>query len=324
VWIHDGPARAYPEELVYDEHDCTAALRRGKNRIEVIVRYFGCGTFHQIPRQGGLRASLQLVEGTVIGTDASWESAPLPGWRRWTPKISIQMEPVEEYDARLADKLDWRPSVELARPGVALSPRGTGLLTRVPRRPVGPPHAMVTATVRPQEVVPVTRIAHPGVVEANHHTSRPVVLGAVLEVRRGGTFDFSGGLWAVAINGRAVQPGRIKLRAGRHTALFFCTAFYGHEKDVPFPWRHLPGAAWGPWAVAVAGDFLHGGNDIRWMAFPDPKLRALEARWQRWIRRNSGAWRRPDQVLSLPAERNPAALPQPRIASVWWMGNWTS
>ncbi|MEX1110934.1 MAG: hypothetical protein WEB31_03960, partial [Chthoniobacterales bacterium] len=45
VWIHDGPARAYPEELVYDEHDCTAELRRGKNRIEVIVRYFGCGTF---------------------------------------------------------------------------------------------------------------------------------------------------------------------------------------------------------------------------------------------------------------------------------------
>jgi hypothetical protein len=71
VWIHDGPARAYPEEMVYDEHDCTAALRRGKNRIEVIVRYFGCGTFHQIPREGGLRAALQLEDGTVIGTDAS-------------------------------------------------------------------------------------------------------------------------------------------------------------------------------------------------------------------------------------------------------------
>ena len=304
VWIHDGPARAYPEELVYDEHDCTAALRRGKNRIEVIVRYFGCGTFHQIPCQGGLRAALQLKDETVIGTDASWQSAPLPGWRRWTPKISIQMEPVEEYDARLADKLDWRPSVELARPGVALSPRGTGLLTRVPRRPVGPPQAMVTATVRPQEVVPVTRIAHPGVVEANHYTSRPVVLGAVLEVRRAGTYDFSGGPWAVAIDGRAVRPGPVKLRGGRHTVLFFCTAlFYGHEKDVPFPRRHWPGAMWGPWMVAVAPDFLFLGNDVSWMSFPDKKARALEVLWQRWIRRHSGAWQRPDQALSLPAEK---------------------
>jgi alpha-L-rhamnosidase len=302
VWIHDGPARAYPEELVYDEHDCTAALRRGKNRIEVIVRYFGCGTFHQIPRQGGLRAALQLEDGTVIGTDASWQAAPSPAWRRWTPKISIQMEPVEEYDARLADHLECRPSVELARPGVTLSPRGTGLLTRVPRRPVGSPQAVVTAAVRPREVVPVTRLAHPGVVEANHYTSRPVVLGAVLEVRRGGTYDFSGGPWAVAIDGRAVKPGRVKLRAGRHTVLFFCTAFYGHDKDVAFPWRHLPGATWGPWTVAVAGDFLFRGNDLRWMAFPDREARALEARWQRLIQRQSRAWKQPEQAWPWPAD----------------------
>lgn len=94
VWIHDGPARAYPEELVYDEHDCTSALIRGKNRIEVIVRYFGCGTFHQIPCQGALRAALWIGEGTVVGTDASWQAAPCrPGgggrrkspskWNRW-------------------------------------------------------------------------------------------------------------------------------------------------------------------------------------------------------------------------------------------------
>jgi alpha-L-rhamnosidase len=301
VWIHDGPGRAYPEELVYDEHDGTAALAAGKNRIEVIVRYFGCGTFHQIPRQGGLRAALQLGDGTVIGTGASWQAAPLRAWRRWVPKISIQMEPVEEYDARLADDVDWRPAVESGRTGVTLSPRRTPSLTRVPRRPVGSPQAVATVAVRPHVVVPVTRIAHPGVVEANHYTSRPVVLGAVLEVGRSRTYDFSGGPWAVAVDGHAVPRSRVKLRTGRHTLLFFCTAFYGHEKEVPFPWKQMPGATWGPWTAVVAEDLVFRGNDIRWMAFPDKKARALEARWRRWIRRHSTAWPQPDQPLRLPA-----------------------
>jgi alpha-L-rhamnosidase len=301
VWIHDGPARAYPEELVYDEHDCTAALVRGKNRIEVIVRFFGCGTFHQIPCQGGLRAALQLGDGTVIGTDASWQAAPSAAWRRWTPKISIQMEPVEEYDARSADDLVWSPAVELARPGVALSPRGTGLLTRVPRRPVGPPQAVVTAAVRPQEVVPVTRIAHPGVVEANFHTSRPVMLGAVLDVRRRRVFDFSGSAWTVAVDGRLPEGGRATLDPGKHTVLFFCASFYGHQKDLPFPWLHPSGAKWGQWTVAVVESLLYRGNDIRWMAFRSEQAHAVEVRWKRWVRRHAGSWKRADDPLRLPA-----------------------
>ena len=55
-WVHDGPARAYPDHGQYDIHDISALLQNGTNTIEVIVRYFGIGTFHQIPQQGGLRA----------------------------------------------------------------------------------------------------------------------------------------------------------------------------------------------------------------------------------------------------------------------------
>jgi alpha-L-rhamnosidase len=29
-WVHDGPARAYPNHFQYDEHDISAVLKKGK------------------------------------------------------------------------------------------------------------------------------------------------------------------------------------------------------------------------------------------------------------------------------------------------------
>ena len=49
-WIHDGPARAYPDHFQYDEHDISTTLKPGKNTIELIARYFGIGTFQQMPQ----------------------------------------------------------------------------------------------------------------------------------------------------------------------------------------------------------------------------------------------------------------------------------
>jgi alpha-L-rhamnosidase len=307
-WIHDGPARAYPAHFQYDEHDLSGLLKAGKNRIEVIARYFGCGTFHQIPQQAGLRAELHTKD-TVIGTDSSWLAAPSKAWKQWTPKISIQMEPVEEYDARLEKVLDWQPAVEVKRPG-SLTPRNTGLLTRIPRRPQLRSATLVKRSAS-QFAVPVTQIAHPDLVEANGYTSRPVILGAVLSVRTKQTFDFSSKEWKTAVAGRRLKSGKVTLNPGRHTVLFFCTSFYGHNKELVFPWLNLPGAAWSGWTAAVAGEFLFRDNDRRWFSFEHKEAKAVQDGWNLWILAQAGKWKNPGTPFPLPAQQT--GLPENRI-----------
>ena len=53
-WVNDGPGKAYPQHWTYDVYDVSELLVSGSNQIEVLVRYYGIGTFHQIPQQAGL------------------------------------------------------------------------------------------------------------------------------------------------------------------------------------------------------------------------------------------------------------------------------
>ena len=103
-WVNDGPCRSWPEHFQYDVLDLTPHIREGANTIEATVRYFGCGTFHQLPEQAGFLAQLniKLNDGSTqtIATDETWEVAEAPAWVRDTPKQSIQMGPFEVYDAR--------------------------------------------------------------------------------------------------------------------------------------------------------------------------------------------------------------------------------
>ena len=279
TWIHDGPARAYPDHFQYDEHDISAVLRKGVNRIEVIARYFGVGTFHQIPQAAGLRAALQ-VDGVVIGTDSSWQAAPSKAWKQWTPKISIQMEAVEEYDARLEDDHDWQPAVEVARPG-RLARRNTQLLTKLPRQPNGEPTVTYVKKSEPHWCVPVTQLAHDETIEANFYTSRPVALGATLTVRKKQQFDFSSEEWKVCVNGRLLKTGKVTLAPGKHAVQFFCVSFYGHNKELAFPFLNLSG--WGEWTVLVSEKHLFRDNDIRWFSFEHKEAKKVEQRWLKAI-----------------------------------------
>ena len=292
-WVHDGPGRAYPDHFQYDTHEVGGLLKAGKNRIEVIARYFGCGTFHQIPQQAGFRAELHTKD-TVLGTDSSWLAAPSKAWKQWAPKISIQMEPVEEYDARLEKVLDWQPAVTVPRSG-KLSPRNTPLLTKTPRRPKDPPTLAHVKKSAPHWCVPVTQLAHGETIEANFYTSRPVIIGSVLTVRKKQPFDFSSTLWKVAINGRLLKTGNVTLAAGKHTVLFFCTSFYGHNKDLAFPWRNLQG--WGKWNVAVVEQFLFRDNDMRWFSFEHKEARKVEEQWNAFIQNNSTVWKNATDVF---------------------------
>ena len=277
TWLNDGPARAYPKHRQYDEFDVSSALKTGKNRIGVIVRYFGCGTFRQIPQAGGLCAELRLGK-TVIGTDSSWLAASSNAWRQWTPKISIQMEPVEEYDARFEKILDWRPAVEIKRAG-EITPRNTGLLTKKRLRFKAPRNAVIIRKALPKFCVPVAQLAHPGIVEANAYTSRPVVLGSTLTVRKKQQFDFASNDWKIAVNGQLLKTGRVTLAPGKYAVLFFCNVFYGHNKELGFPFLYQSGAQWGKWSVFVVKEFLFRDDDMIWFWFEHKKARDLERRW---------------------------------------------
>jgi alpha-L-rhamnosidase len=163
-WINDGPGRAYPEHFTYDFYDIGALLKPGQNVIEVIARYYGIGTFHQIPQQAGLLAEIE-VDGQVLGSDASWESAPVEWLVREVPKVSCQMEPCEWIDARRDTEPDWQPAVELfasdGGPWADQSPRLSRPLSKQSCRPGNVHGAVLVAQANPSVCVPVTRIAQP-------------------------------------------------------------------------------------------------------------------------------------------------------------------
>jgi alpha-L-rhamnosidase len=286
-WVHDGPGRSYPDHFQYDTHE--VLLKKGRNRIKVIVRYFGIGTFHQIPQKAGLWARLE-TGGEIIGTDESWLASPSYAWQQWTPKVSIQMEAVEEYDARLENVVDWQPAMEVKRPG-KLMPREVGLLTKKRVRPKTLRSAMVVNCSEPQFTVPVVQIAYPGLIEANGTTTRPVVLVSTLKVRKKQRFDFNekgqkedftnpdSKNWAVAVNGRILKTGKVTLSPGSHRVFFFCRSFLGHQKDLAFPWVQMAGGEWSDWQVAVFDEFLLADTDRLWFAFPNKEVEIFRNEW---------------------------------------------
>ncbi|QHI68521.1 alpha-L-rhamnosidase-related protein [Tichowtungia aerotolerans] len=313
-WVHDGPARAYPNHFQHDTHDVGGLLKAGKNRIEVVVRYFGIGTFHQIPQQAGLLAQLDTPEGS-IATDSTWLASPSYAWQQWTPKVSIQMEPVEEYDARLSSVFDWQPAVEQKRPG-RVTARQVGLLTQKPVRPKELRSVSVVKRSGLQYTVPVAQIAHPGLTEANGTTTRPVALAGVFKVRKKQQFDFSdkahksdianpdSGNWAVAVNGRILKSGKVTLAAGSHQVFFFCKSFLGHEKDLTFSWLDMPGGQWSDWQVAVFDKYLLADNDRLWFSFPNRQLEKLRKGWLMQIEAVAKAQTLPEESLrSIPTEQ---------------------
>ena len=96
VWAGDGPGRSCPEHFRYDVIDLAKLLKAGENTLEILVRYFGCGTFHQVPRRGGLIFEVE-ADGKVAAASGADVAA-----RRWTPSAPRGRSPA-------ATKSKWRP-----------------------------------------------------------------------------------------------------------------------------------------------------------------------------------------------------------------------
>lgn len=242
TWVNDGPCRSWPFAFQYDVLDITPYLMDGENTVEVIARYFGAGSCHLIPQQGGLLASIKLRhrDGSTeeLPTDSSWLSARAAGWQVYTPKVSLGLEPSEIFDARIPMS-EFKPSVEthLAEdaPWSNLHPRDVALLTRDPReikafmgaKYVNP--AWEAATFSP------VRMFFPGLMEANGFTCMAGVAATVLDCEEAGTVKLGPYPPAegptITINGHFGDDGVYPVKKGANLLLALFEPWGHHNKE---------------------------------------------------------------------------------------------
>ncbi len=287
VWVNDGPCRAWPEHYQYDVIDVAGYLRAGDNEIKIIAKYWSTGTFHQVPRQAGLLAQLDLTDGdgnvTTVTTDGSWEASVCPAWRVDTPKVSIQMEPQEDYDARLEQALVFAPAAVLYAaeegPWQDLHPRDVSLLTKKPFSF----HAMLGANLVARRddlhfCLPAARLAHPDLIEANRNTMMAGGMATVLSVEEAATVGFATEGMQVSIDGRAVDTAPCALAPGDHLLVAFVSDAVGHIKEKTLRIVDPPAglqltnpvgasnsqSSPNPWCYIAFPEFDYAGDDMRW------------------------------------------------------------
>ncbi len=292
-WVNDGPARCWPEHYQYDVIDATPYLRPGANVIEVVARYYGVGDFHRIPKQAGLLAQLDVTDaqGRVksILTDQSWEVADAPAWLRETPKVSIQMEPAELYNAQLPPSRFSRAAVLFetqAGPWKNLHPRDVALMSLQPR----PFRSFLGAKVVRADgwdfCLPAVRLSNPGVIEANHTASAACGMAALVENAAPVTLVLRTAGMRVSVDGMQARDNRFNLGPGRHVVVAFSQNLFGHDKEKAL--RFVEPAGYklvnplqpgheNPFVLLPLPEFAIATNDLLWIQFTqdNPELRKL-------------------------------------------------
>lgn len=294
-WVNDGPARSYPEHYQYDRLDVTNLLHIGVNSMEIVVRYFGSGTFHQIPQRAGLLAQLTIKAAgrplQTISTDESWAVRSYPELTSRTAQISVQQGPVERYDASVVPP-PWEPAEIIAAAGEGwwrnLEERDCKLLSRREfglRRFVGasrvPDHCRVFCW-SPREVY------RPGSTSNNNADGYPLALALELNMAAGRTVEFLVENLQVFIDGRpAASP--LSLSAGRHFLLAATTCGLSHNKDCALIFPDDSGLQFGNplgraggYPLVVAPQLVQEAPDLPFM-WANGELQARLERCQAWL-----------------------------------------
>ena len=240
VWVADGPSRAWPEHYQYDVLDVSSYLKpNSQNLISITAKYFGIGTFHTLPQQAGVLGQLDLDGKTVLKTDGSWIAAEMPQWIPNTPKMYIQMEGNEWYDARLEQTGSVNCAVELydthEGPWQGLNPRDVGLLTRVPvflKRYLG---AQIVRAEWLDYCFRPTDLNFPALIEANNATSMAGGIVTILENKEPCEIHLQDLDLKVSLDGKE-GVGKIKLEPGQHLLCAFTRNPSHHlrEKNLRF------------------------------------------------------------------------------------------
>ncbi|MCG3180421.1 MAG: hypothetical protein BIFFINMI_02782 [Phycisphaerae bacterium] len=152
-WIGHGPPKSYLSPWPVDEYDLRGRLVEGDNVVAVLVQHMGQDKYHTyIPADAGLLVQAEWRDAggrRRVVSDRRWRCRPHDGFLWPVPRISIQREWTEQFDARRApgeawrdrgwDDSDWPAAVEVRRVGTpphgALEPRDIPMLTREPVEP---------------------------------------------------------------------------------------------------------------------------------------------------------------------------------------------
>jgi len=134
LWVNGkfvarGPVRSDPQWQYYDVLDLAPCLKQGKNVIAALVHHYGTGTFSYILGRGGF---LFDAPGLNLASDDSWKVLPAEAWFRDIPRMDVQLEFNEVYNANLApegwtdldfDDSSWQSARIVTGPWQNLTPR---------------------------------------------------------------------------------------------------------------------------------------------------------------------------------------------------------
>ena len=311
-WIGDGPARSWPDHYQYDVIDATRYLKPGANEIRVIAKFFGVGTFHQLPKKAGLLAQLDLKDaaGKVVqsvGTDGSWETRDAAEWAQFAPKQCVQMGPYEIYDARLQGAGAFEAAAVVCAanegPWKDLNPRDCPLLTREGMSP----KSFVGANVvkRPAEksfVFPTVALAYEkDVMPANNKVAMTGAYATVIELKEKAALKVDADGNQVVIDGRRAENNAFELEPGRHFVLVVLSEYFGHWRsdtvvrvscDKPYVLEPpLNDAGKSAWAYAAFDGGKFSATDLEWSEWPAERRQEIEKKLDGLVRdhvENSG------------------------------------
>ncbi|MFA7691991.1 MAG: hypothetical protein GX117_06030 [Candidatus Hydrogenedentes bacterium] len=300
TWVNDGPSRSWPEHYQYDQIDVSSYLREGANSIRIIAKFFGIGTFHQVPQEAGLLAQLEVKDTAgalfVLGTDESWQVRDLPAWQRFAAKQSVQMGPFEFYDARRApgsfEKAVRRYTADTA-PWTNLEERDCPFLTAIPR----PVKSLIATNVLRKPVVqsfifPTAEWCYDDVLFSNNQTVITGAFSTVINVPDGGTIIVDTDGNTALIDGNKARDNRFELEPGKHLLYVVLTQYWGHWRndtqlclvsDTPMTLENpLNASVESPWSfIPFSRDIAYRFADYQW-ALMEP---AEKERIEKHIRR---------------------------------------
>ncbi len=244
-WVSDGPCRSYAAHFRYDEINVSGFLKEGMNEIKIISNFYGVGVLTRQVTEAGLLAQLDVNNGETIvktiGTDASWDVAEIHAMKVNTPKISLNMGPFENYDARLSGDLTFSKAQELyfteSGPWKNLQVRDIALMTKDPFAFTAYRGASLVKAEGNHFCLPAARLTHPGVIEANSNISIFCGMATVLRLEKDDTVKIitegyrasRGRGFTVSVNGKTNTSGIYPLKAGDHLILAFSDAGNDHH-----------------------------------------------------------------------------------------------
>ena len=243
-WVGDGPCRAYAAHFRYDELDVTRFLKEGTNEIKILSNFFGIGVLTRQVTEAGLLAQLDVKKGDklikTVGTDASWDVAEVKEWVVNTPKISLNMGPFENYDARKIKTYSYEKAQEIYSvdnaPWKDLQPRDVALMTKDPFAFKAFRNARIVKAEGNHFCLPAARLTHP-TIEANSNISMFCGMATILDIEKDQTVTIitegyrasRGKGFTVSVDGKTVKSGLYPLKAGKHFILAFSDAGNDHH-----------------------------------------------------------------------------------------------